>query len=45
MKKIMFNKKTAILAAGVTLPLAAAAILLPKWRRGRGKKTTRGCRL
>ena len=45
MKKIMLNKKTAILAAGVTLPLAAAAVLLPKWKRGRVKKPPRAHRL
>ena len=45
MKKVSFNKKTAILAAGVTLPLAAAAILLPKLKRGRAKKPPRTHRL
>ena len=45
MKKITFNKKTAILAVGVTLPVAAAAILLPKWKRGCAKKPPRTHRL
>lgn len=35
MKKLHITKKTALTIAGVTLPLAAAAILLPRLKRDR----------
>ena len=34
-------KKTVLTIAGVTLPLTAAAILLPRLKRGRGAKSVR----
>lgn len=36
MKKFHVTKKTVLTIAGVTLPLAAAAILLPRLKRGAG---------
>ena len=35
MKKFHVTKKTVLTIAGVTLPLTAAAILLPRLKRGR----------
>lgn len=44
MKKFHVTKKTVLTIAGVTLPLTAAAILLPRLKRGRGAKSVRALR-
>lgn len=41
MKKFHINKKTVLTVAGVTLPLAAAAIFLPRLKRGRRSRMVR----
>lgn len=41
MKKFHVTKKTVLTIAGVTLPLAAAAILLPRLKRGRRARSVR----
>lgn len=41
MKKFHITKKTVLTVAGVTLPLAAAAILLPQLKRNRRAKLVR----
>ena len=41
MKKFHVTRKTVLTIAGVTLPLTAAAILLPRLKRGRGAKSVR----
>lgn len=41
MKKFHITKKSALTVAGVTLPLAAVAIFLPRLRRGRKSRAVR----
>lgn len=41
MKKFRFTKKTVLTVAGVALPLAAAAIFLPRLKRGRRSRLVR----
>lgn len=41
MKKIHITRKTVLTTAGVALPLAAAAILLPRLKRSRRAKQLR----
>ncbi|HJH84000.1 hypothetical protein NE547_03015 [Flavonifractor sp. DFI.6.63] len=41
MKKFHVTKKTVLTIAGVTLPLTAAAILLPRLKRGRRTRSVR----
>ena len=41
MKKFHITKKTVLTVAGVPLPLTAAAILLPRLKRGRRARSIR----